>query len=334
MNAEDKIIIYETPDGKTNIDVNLQNDSIWLTQEQIALLFGVQRPAITKHLKNIFESGELNEKVVSSILEHTTQHGAVKGKKQTKTIKYYNLDSIISIGYRVNSKQATQFRVWATNILKDHLIKGYTLNEKHLLEQQEKIKALTQAIHLIEATALKQPIHLDEAKALIKVIADYTYGLNILDDYDHQRLAVKDSTIKPAYVLTYSECHKFIDIMKRQFDSDLFGAEKDDSFKSSIGAIYQTFDGKEVYPSLEEKAAQLLYFVIKNHSFVDGNKRIAAAIFLNFLNKNNILYRTDGSKRLADNTLVAITLMIAESRPEDKVNIASVIVNLINQNNL
>ena len=331
MTQNDSIIIYQTSDGKNTIEVSLLNDSVWLSLNQISSLFERDKSVVSRHIRKILQENELDKDATVAFFATVQSEGK---RSIERTIEYYNLDMIISVGYRVNSKRGTQFRMWASSVLKDHLLKGYSLNEKRLLEQKEKIMLLASAISLIENTASNQPIELDEAKALIKVVSDYAYGLGILDDYDHQRTEVKASTIKPAYILSYDECKQLIERMKRQFDSDLFGAEKDDSFKGSIGAIYQTFDEKEVYPSLEEKASNLLYFIVKNHSFVDGNKRIAAAIFLYFLSKNNILYREDGSKRLADNTLVAITLMIAESRSDEKSNIISVMINLINQNNV
>lgn len=228
---------------------------------------------------------------------------------------------IISIGYRVNSKRGTQFRIWATNILKDYLIKGYTLNEKKLNEKLEKFKELQKAIKVLERTVNNQQIVLDEVKILLKVVSEYSYALNILDSYDHQNLEITKSTKRESYKLTYSEVIEIIEKMK------------DESLKGSLGAIYQTAFGKDVYPSIEEKAANLLYFIVKNHSFVDGNKRIAAAVFIYFMNANDLLYDEKGSKRIENNTLVAITLMIAESNSNEKDLIIKVLVNLINNNN-
>ena len=240
------------------------------------------------------------------------------------------MDLIISVGYRVNSKRGTQFRIWATNLLKQHLINGYTINEKRLKEQTQKLFDLQNTIKILERTIENQVKELDEAKGLLKVISDYSYALTILDEYDHQDVKMRDTTKREAYVLTYEEAVEVINSMKTEFSSGLFGNEKDESFKGSLGAIYQTAFGEEVYQSIEEKGANLLYFIVKNHSFSDGNKRIAAAIFIYFMNRNGILYRKDGSKRIADNTLVAITLMIAESRPQEKDIIVKVLVNLIN----
>ena len=228
MTTNDSIIIYQTPDGKSTIEVSLKEDTIWLNHIQIANLFERERSVITKHINKVFKDEELDEK--SNVQK---MHIA----NSDKPIKFYNLDVIISVGYRVNSNRGTQFRIWATTVLKDHLLKGYTLNEKRLLVQKEKIKMLTNAIQLIEQTAINQPIDLDEAKALIKVISDYSYGLSMLDDYDHQRMTIRDQIVKPSYVLTFEESKRLIDKMKGQVDSNLFGAEKDESFKGSIGAI-------------------------------------------------------------------------------------------------
>ena len=247
-------------------------------------------------------------------------------------VKYYNLDVIISVGYRVKSQRGTQFRIWANRVLKDYLVKGYAVNERI---HKEQIGELRQLVGMLGRTIQNQPLlSTDETNALFNVVTDYTYALDTLDSYDYQQLTVSDTTNEAAFHATYDNAMQAIRSLKERFgESALFGNEKDDSFKSSIGQIYQTFDGVELYPSTEEKAAMLLYLVTKNHSFSDGNKRIAATLFLWFLNNNRILYREDGSKRIADNTLVALTLMIAESRPEEKDVMVKVVVNLINKNN-
>ena len=326
---ENKIIIYQTEDGQTQIDVRLENDTVWLTQAQIAELFGTKRPAITKHLKNIYDSEELDERSTCSILEHMGNDG-----KQTYSTKYYNLDAILSVGYRVNSKNATKFRQWANKVLKQFLVKGYAVNEKI---RREQIAELRQLVQMVGRTIQNQQIQPnDEHQALFDIVVDYTYALDTLDDYDYQRLRVGETTQEEKFHATYENAMETIRSLKEKFGgSSLFGNEKDDSFKSSIGQIYQTFGGEELYPSVEEKAAMLLYLVTKNHSFSDGNKRIAATLFLWFLNNNGILYRPDGTKRLADNTLVALTLMIAESKTEEKdvMVMVKVVVNLINQKN-
>jgi prophage maintenance system killer protein len=322
------IVVFRPKGSKITVEVQLKDETVWLTQAQVAILFGTKRPAITKHLLNIFKNRELTEKSVCSILEHTATDG------KTYKTQYYNLDVVISVGYRVNSTRATQFRIWATNILKQHLIQGYSLNEKRLKEQAENVKTLQRTVQMLADLSQRKALTSDEAKGLFEVIRDYSYGLDVLDDYDHGRIQIKSATAKEAYQLTYDEGMRLIEQMRQKFGgSTLFGHEKDQSFKSALGAIYQTFGGKDLYPSVEEKAANLLYLVVKNHSFSDGNKRIAAALFVWFLDRNKILYKADGSKRIADNALVAITLMIAESQPKEKGIIAALVVNLINKLN-
>jgi len=248
-------------------------------------------------------------------------------------VDYYNLDAIISVGYKVNSKRGTEFRIWATQVLKDHIVKGYTVNEKRLRDENARLKELQETVDLLGRIIDQRQLAGQEAEGLLKVVADYSQALKLLDDYDYSRLTIGDVTDKARFVITYEAARSAIDKLASSFDSTLFGREKDDSFKGSLGAIYQTFDGKEVYPSIEEKAAHLLYFVVKNHSFVDGNKRIAASLFLWFLDANGILYRNDRDKRIGDNALVALTLMIAESKSEEKDVIIKVVVNLINRKN-
>lgn len=320
-----EIILYQTTDGETAIDVTLEKDTIWLTQKQIAELFGTKRPAITKHLKNIFLSGELDEGSVSSILEHT----AADGKKYATL--FYNLDAILSVGYRVNSKNATQFRIWANRILKEYLIKGYAIKDTIKLKQYEDLK---QTIKLLSNVMDHRQLNNSEATGLLKVVTDYAYALDTLDKYDYQQLIIDNTTTAAKFEATYESAKVAIEELRMKFGgSPLFGNEKDQSFRGSIGAIYQTFHGEDLYPSVEEKAAMLLYLVTKNHSFSDGNKRIAAFLFLWFLEKNGILYNADGTKRIGDNALVALTLMIAESRTEEKDMMVKVVVNLINHNN-
>lgn len=326
-NLNDKIIIYQSEDGKTQLDVKLEHETVWLTQKQIAELFGTKRPAITKHLKNIYASEELTEESTCSILEHMGNDG-----RQSYNTKYYNLDAILSVGYRVNSKNATRFRQWANSVLKQYLVKGYAINENI---RKHQIAELRQLIQVLGRAIQQQPAKTtDESNALFDVVVDYTYALDTLDNYDYQRLHIAKTTKEEPFHATYENAMHEIDMLRQKFGgSILFGNEKDESFKSSIGQIYQTFDGTELYPSVEEKAAMLLYLVTKNHSFSDGNKRIAATLFLWFMNNNAILYRPDGTKRIADNTLVALTLMIAESKTEEKDIMVKVVVNLINQAN-
>jgi prophage maintenance system killer protein/prophage antirepressor-like protein len=314
-------------DGSTELDVKVEKDSVWLTQAQIAELFGVKRPAITKHLKNIFASGELDEQSTCSILEHIGEN-ALRGHYQ---IVLYNLDAILSVGYRVNSKNATQFRIWANRVLKEYLLKGYAINQNAHAEQLEELKA---AVKLLGNVLDRQELSADEATGLLRVITDFTYALDTLDRYDYQQLEISDTTRETGFHATYENAMQAIASLHDKFGSGtLFGNEKDGSFRSSIGTIYQTFDGGELYPSVEEKAAMLLYLVTKNHSFSDGNKRIAAFLFLWFLSANGVLYKPDGTALIGNNTLVALTLMIAESRPEEMEVMIKVVINLINKRN-
>lgn len=328
---ENQIVIYQTDNGQTAIDVRLENEMLWLTRHQIAVLFDRDYKTISKHINNALQE-ELSGSVVVAKFATTTQHGAMEGKTQTHDTEYFNLEVITSVGYRVKSQRGVQFRQWANKVLKDYLMKGYALNEKI---RRSQIGELRQLVQMVGRTLQNQPLlKNDENQALFDIVVDYTYALDTLDDYDYQRLGVKETTQEEKFQATYENAIQAITALREKFGgSSLFGNEKDDSFKSSIGQIYQTFGGNDLYPSVEEKAAMLLYLVTKNHSFSDGNKRIAATLFLWFLNNNGILYREDGSKRLADNTLVALTLMIAESKPEEKDVMVKVVVNLINQKN-
>ena len=329
-NNNDKIIIYQTDDGQTAIDVRLENETVWLSQAQMVDLFQTTKQNVSLHVNNVFKEGELEEG--STVKEYLTVQK--EGKRNVgRVVKYYNLDVIISVGYRVKSQRGTQFRIWANRVLKEYLVKGYAVNERI---HKEQIGELRQLVGMLGRTIQNQPLlSTDETNALFNVVTDYTYALDTLDSYDYQRLTINDTTSDAPFHATYDNAMQAICSLKERFgESALFGNEKDESFKSSIGQIYQTFDGMELYPSTEEKAAMLLYLVTKNHSFSDGNKRIAATLFLWFLNNNRILYREDGSKRIADNTLVALTLMIAESRPEEKDVMVKVVVNLINKNNV
>ena len=326
---ENKIIIYQTEDGQTQIDVRLENDTVWLTQAQMVDLFQTTKQNISLHVGNVYREGELKKE--GTVKEYlTVQKEGIR--KVTRKVNYYNLDVIISVGYRVKSQRGTAFRIWANKVLKDYLVKGYAVNERI---HKEQIGELRQLVGMLGCTIQNQPlISTDETTALFEVVTDYTYALDTLDNYDYERLTIDKTTKQEAFHATYENAMEAISGLREKFGgSALFGNEKDDSFKSSIGQIYQTFGGEELYPSVEEKAAMLLYLVTKNHSFSDGNKRIAATLFLWFLNNNGILYRPDGTKRLADNTLVALTLMIAESKTEEKDVMVKVVVNLINQSN-
>jgi prophage maintenance system killer protein len=326
-----EIVIYQTQDGHTSIDVKLEDDTVWLTQYQLAELFDTDRTSVAKHIRNVYQSGELDKNSTCAKIAQVQTEGKRLIKRE---IEYYNLDLIISIGYRVNSKKGTTFRIWANSVIKDYLAKGYAINEKRIKDQESQLEQLKQAVKLLGNVVNAQELSSDEAIGLLKVITDYTYALDVLDQYDHQVLVIHDTTKEEFFQINYEEAMQAIDGLREKFGGNsLFGNEKDESFQGSLAAIYQTFDGQYVYPSVEEKAANLLYFVIKNHSFSDGNKRIAAFLFVWFLQKNNILYKPDGSKKIADNALVALTLMIAESKPEEKDMMVKVVVNLINHNN-
>ena len=329
MHSNNQIVIYQSEDGQTQVDVRLENETVWLTQAQMVDLFQTTKQNVSLHVGNVFKEGELEEK--STVKEYLTVRKEGE-RKVSRKVKYYNLDVIISVGYRVKSKRGTAFRIWANTVLKQYLIKGYAVNERM---RKEQIGELRQLVGMLGRTIQNQPLlSNDETDALFKVVTDYTYALDTLDNYDYGRLTINKTTEEEPFHATYDNAMEAIYGLRDKFGgSVLFGNEKDGSFKSSIGQIYQTFGGEELYPSVEEKAAMLLYLVTKNHSFSDGNKRIAATLFLWFLNGNHILYYPDGSKRIADSTLVALTLMIAESRTEEKDVMMKVVVNLINKNN-
>lgn len=318
-----QLVIYKAPDGTMSIDVNVQNETVWLSQGQMAELFGKDQSVIARHISNVFKEGELEKESNMQILHNTLS--------KFKPTQVYSLDVIISVGYRVKSKRGTQFRIWANQVLKQYLLQGYAINERVAAQKYDE---LSQLVKVLGRTIQNQEKLTEDSRSLLDVVVDYTYALDTLDRYDYQELKIEETTGKEAFHATYENAMEVIRELHEKFGgSILFGNEKDDSFKSSIGQIYQTFGGVDLYPSVEEKAAMLLYLVTKNHSFSDGNKRIAATLFLWFLNGNGILYNEDGTKRIADNTLVALTLMIAESRTEEKDTMVKVIVNLINKNN-
>lgn len=323
MELNDKIVIYRTADGQTSIDVKLEDETVWLSANQMANLFDRDEKTIRKHINNVFSEGELEK-------ENNTHFLRVDGVKQP--VAFYSLDVIISVGYRVKSQRGIQFRIWANKVLKEYLVKGYVVN-KVLTEQR--YTELKQLVTVLGRTVKTQEaLTSEDALNLVEVVSDYAYALDTLDRYDYQQLAVEQTTNDVKFHATYEGAMQAIEELKEKFGgSQWFAHEKDDSFKSSIGQIYQTFGGQDLYPSVEEKVAMLLYLVTKNHSFSDGNKRIAATLFLWFMAGNGILYNPDGSKRIADNTLVALTLMIAESRTEEKDIMVKVVVNLINKNN-
>ncbi len=325
------IIIFKTKDGETEIQVKLEDETVWLNQYQLESLFETDRTSINKHIINIYKSKELDESSTCAIFAQVQK----EGKREIKrNIKYYNLDVIIAVGYRVNSFRGTEFRIWANKILKEYLIKGYSINEELLKKQNEQLKELQESVKILSKVIEYKTLSNEESEGLLKVITDYAYALDILDQYDYQKLKIERTSEKESYQLTYEEAIRQIATAKSKFsNNELFGREKDESFRSSISTIYQTFNGVDLYPSIEEKAANLLYFITKNHSFVDGNKRIAAMLFLFFLERNGMLYDSAGRKRIANNALVALTLMIAVSKIEEKETIVKVIVNLINKNN-
>ena len=331
MDLSDKIAIYRSADGETQLEVKVDKEMVWLNVSQMAELFGRDSKTIRKHIDNAIRE-ELAGEVVVAKFATTTQHGAMTGKTQTHDVSFYNLDVIISVGYRVKSQKGVEFRMWANKVLKDYLVKGYAVN-KALTEQR--YSELKQLVAVLERTVKSQEaLTSKDALDLIEVVSNYTYALDILDRYDYQQLSIEQTTSEEKFHATYEGAMNVIRELKAKFGgSKWFANEKDDSFKSSIGQIYQTFDEHDLYPSVEEKAAMLLYLVTKNHSFTDGNKRIAATLFLWFMAENGILYNPDGTKRIADNTLVALTLMIAESRTEEKDTMVKVLVNLINRNN-
>ncbi|MDP2911052.1 MAG: virulence protein RhuM/Fic/DOC family protein [Candidatus Omnitrophota bacterium] len=323
-----EIVIYRTKNKEIRLEVKLEQETVWLSQKQMADLFTKDIRTINEHVHNIFKEKELKKNSVIRNFRITAADG-----KNYET-NFYNLDVIISVGYRIKSQNGTRFRIWATNVLRKHLIDGYTINEQCLKQQTLKFQALQRAVKLIGSMKDRKQLEYKEAMGLLEVISDYNYALGLLDDYDYKRLKVSHTSKEEKFILSYKSALNVVGELKEKFGgSDLFGATRDKSFESSISSIYQTFGGRDLYPSVEEKAANLLYFIVKNHSFVDGNKRIAASIFLWFLEKNRILYKEDGSKRIADNALVALTLMIAESKPSEHDIIVTLVVNLINRNN-
>lgn len=322
------IQIFSLDNGATEIEVKLERDSVWLNMSQITELFDRDKSVISRHISNMFKENEL---VYNSVV---AKYATTAADGKVYQVDYYNLDVIISVGYRIKSQRGTQFRIWANKILKEYLVQGYSINEKVLKLQNDQLQELQKTIKILSSAIQSKELTSDESKGLLSIISDYSYALDILDQYDYQSLKISNTSGKDIYRISYSEAINQIKSVRETFgNSNLFGREKDDSFRSSISTIYQTFDGKDLYPSIEEKAAHLLYFITKNHSFSDGNKRIAAFMFLYFLSKNGVLYDRSGNKRIADNTLVALTLMIAVSKQEEMNVMIKVIVNLINTKN-
>ena len=325
-NNGSSIVLYTTDDGNTQLEVKLDKDTVWLTQSQMAELFRRDRTVIARHIRNIFKEGELDENITCAKFAHMGTD-----QDQIYETKMYNLDVIISVGYRVKIIYGTKFRIWASALIKQYLIKGYAIDQRRL-DHYDELKDMVRLMS--RALTLQDKVSEGEYSGLFNVITDYVYALDTLDRYDYQTLGIVKITKEEPFRASYENAMEAINALKVKFGgSKWFANEKDDSFKSSIGQIYQTFGGEDLYPSVEEKAAMLLYLVVKNHSFSDGNKRIAAMLFLWFMEKNGILYSADGRKRIADNTLVALTLMIAESRTEEKDIMVKVVVNLINKDN-
>ncbi|ELR72581.1 Putative DNA-binding protein [Fulvivirga imtechensis AK7] len=329
MNTEDQIIIYESPDGVAKLEVKLEEETVWLTLNQIADLFDRDKSVVSRHISAVFKEEELDRD--ATVAKYATVQTEGDRTVSRDTV-HYNLDVVISVGYRVKSKRGTQFRIWANKVLKEYLVKGFAINEKRLKEKVEQLEELKKVVQLQDQVITNYQLEGGEAEGLIRVIADYALALDILDDYDHQRLKLPGSSTTEVYQIGYDEAKRAIETLGKQTNfQGLFGKEKDDSFKGSLENIYQTFDGHDLYPSVEEKAAHLLYFVTKNHSFTDGNKRIAAFLFVWFLERNGILFKENRQKRIPDNALVALTLLIAESNPDDKDMMIKVVVNLLTE---
>lgn len=328
---QNQVAIYQSADGTVQLEVSLEQDTVWLNQRQLSVLFEKDVRTINEHIRNIYTEQELEADTTIRKFRIVQQ----EGKRQVnRHIEHYNLDIIISVGYRVNSKKGTQFRIWASNILKQYLIQGYVLNEQKLQTQQKMLTNLNQAIALSSRLVQNKTLSPNESQGILAILEKYSHALTVLDDYDHQRLQVAGLRSTEQAKISYEEAMAQIHLWRQQQNlTPLFGNEKDESFKSSLATIYQTFGGEDLYPSIEEKAASLLYFIVKNHSFSDGNKRIAAAIFVWFLERHQYLYNTEGEKRIADNALVAFTLLIAESKPDERETIVKVIINLINDKN-
>ena len=317
---KNEIVLFENQDVK--LEVNMKDETVWLSLEQMVKLFGRDRTVITRHINNIFKDNELSKKEVCAKFAHTTQHGSMSDKTQTRELDYYNLDMIISVGYRVNSKQGIEFRKWATNVLKDYMLKGYAVNQKRL-------EYLEKTIKLIDiAGRIDQKLNGDEAQEIIRVINNYSNALNLLDDYDHKTVSKPKGTNSDDKI-NYTDCMNIVNKLRFNSDSDLFALERDKGLESIIGNIYGSFNVQDVYPSIEEKAANFLYLITKNHTFIDGNKRIAATLFIYFLEFYNILYK-DGKQVIDNNTLVAITLLIAQSNPKEKDILIDLVMNFLN----
>ena len=324
--SKGEIIIYES-EGKSNLEVIQQDNTLWLSAEKIGKLFEKDRSNIQRHIAKIYKEQELEENSTCAFFAQVQKEGK---REVTRNIPYYNLDVILAVGYRVTSKTATEFRKWATNVLHKYVVEGFAINENKLKQEQDKVRTLQDTIKLLSRSLEYQVESLDEAKDVAKLMDNFANGLDLLDNYDHQKLDSKGLTTREAVKIDEKEFITIIDKMKSEFASDVFAIPKDESFSSSVNQIYQTFEGKELYPTLEEKAVTLLYLIVKNHSFADGNKRIGASCFLYFLNKNNMLYKED--KPIIDNsTLFALTLLIATSRPEEMETVKQIVLSVLNR---
>lgn len=321
--SKGKIIIYET-NGKSNIEVIQQDNTLWLSADKIGELFKRDRSTIQRHIAKIYKEGELDETSTCAFIAQVQKEGK---RDVTRNIPYYNLDIILAVGYRVTSKIATQFRKWATNVLHKYIVDGYVVNEERLKQEQIRVKTLQDTIQLLSRSLTNQVENLNDGQRIAKIMSEYANGLNLLDSFDHKTLDTKGKSKKESVVISEKEFLTIIDKMKSEYASDVFAVPKDKSFSSSVNQIYQTFDGKELYPTLEEKAAMLLYLITKNHSFSDGNKRIAASCFLYFLEKNGML---DKLTIFDNGTLFALTLLIAESNPNEMETIKNVVVSVLN----
>ncbi|RYA23775.1 hypothetical protein CRU96_05925 [Malaciobacter halophilus] len=324
------IIIYE--DGNVELSTTVENETIWLSQKQMEVLFGRERSVISKHIRNIFKEGELVENKVCANFAHTTEHGAIEGKTQTKNVKYYNLDVIISVGYRVKSQQGTRFRIWATNVLREYLIENYVINQDKL--QKEKLQELDNTLKLIRTSIEQKNISSNEAKGFVDIVSNYAKSWALLQGYDEQTLKEIVSVKQERFILDYNEAKEAIDEFKKTLiakreASKLFGQEKADEFKGNLLNIYQSFGGVDLLSSIEQKAANLLYYVIKGHPFNDGNKRIGAYLFILFLSKNRALYKSNGELKINDNALASLALLVATSKPEQKDIIIKLIMNIL-----
>lgn len=332
MENKGQIIIYQTDDGKNQLEVHLENETIWLSQKIMSELFDKDSDTIGLHVKNIFEDEELEEEATTEFFSVVQKEGIRTVKRK---VKFYNLDVIISVGYRVNSRRGTQFRIWATQTLKDHLVKGYTINQKRLQEQQEKFKELHQTVEFLKTTLGTKNLSGNEAQGLLEIISTYTRSFVLLNRFDSDSLSAEPSGNALTHEINYEEAITAIDRLKEKLiaegeASDLFGRQREDAFSGILHSVVQTFGGEYLYPGIEEQAAHLLYFVIKNHPFADGNKRIGAFLFVWFLHLNQHLLKKGGEAKINDNALVALALLIAQSDPAAKALMIKLVINLLN----